>query len=125
MMNVTYTENDATGVAEIVVDGHVGTEDFDRIAPRMQAFIDRHGTIRLIEIVRRLDGFDASMMWKGARFDVQNLRHISHCAVVSDIGWMSPLTKAAGAFMSTRLRTFELGQIDAARAWIADPDGNG
>ena len=100
-MNVTYSENDATKTAEIVVDGHVRSEEFDQIAPRMQAFIDRHGTIRLIEIINKMDGFDPSLMWKGAKFDFKNLRHISHCAVVSDIGWMSPMTKAAGAFMST------------------------
>jgi hypothetical protein len=38
--------------------------------------------------------------------------------VVSDIGWFSPLTKAAGAFMSTKLRTFDLAEEDAARDWL-------
>jgi len=56
------------------------------------------------------------------KFDMKNIRHISHCAVVSDVGWFSPMSKAAGAFMSTKLRTFNMDEIDAARAWLKDPD---
>lgn len=44
------------------------------------------------------------------------------CAVVSDIGWISPISKAAGAFMSTKLRTFILNDLNKAREWLNNPD---
>lgn len=118
-MTVTYSENDATRTAEIKVSGRITDQDYQEAVTPLQAFIDKHGTIKLIEILESFEGFEASVIWQGIKFDIKNLKHISHVAVVSDIGWVSPLTKAAGAFMSTKLRTFDLDQVDAARDWLA------
>lgn len=121
-MPCTMTEHPGTRVVELVVDGRVTQDDMDRLLPRMEAFIDAHGTVKLIEVVKDFAGFDASVIWPGIKFDFQHLRHVSHVALVSDIGWMTPLTKAAGAFMSTRIRIFTMDQMEDAVAWINDPD---
>ena len=120
-MTTTYKEDPEHKIAELVVDGKVTHEDFNNIAIQLENFIEKHGQIKLLEKIRTLEGFDASMMWEGIKFDIKNLkhiRHISHCAVVSDIGWLSPISKAAGAFISCKIRTFTLDQIDEARAWL-------
>jgi len=119
-MTVRYSEDLQHCVVEIEVDGRVGREDFDAIAPRLEAAITACGTIRLIEIVRRLDGVEASLFRDGLKLDMRVLTKISHCAVVGDIGWLSPVAKAAGAIVSTRLRTFPLAREAAARDWIAN-----
>jgi len=120
-MTTTYKEYPEHKIAELVVDGKVTHEDFNNIAIQLENFIEKHGQIKLLEKIRTLEGFDASMMWEGIKFDIKNLKHIrniSHCAVVSDIGWLSPISKAAGAFISCKIRTFTLDQIDEARAWL-------
>lgn len=117
-MTVTYSEDDATRIAEITVSGRVTAEDYELAVTPMQAFIDRHGTIRLIEVVESFKGFDPSILWEGLKFDMRNIPHISHVAVVSDLGWIGPMSKAAGALISTDLRTFGLNELDAARDWI-------
>ena len=120
-MTTTYTEDPEHKIAELVVDGKVTHEDFNNIARQLESFIEKHGRIKLIEEIRTLEGIDVSMMWEGVKFDIKNLkhiRHISHCAVVSDIGWLSPISKAAGVFISCKIRTFTLDQIDEARAWL-------
>ncbi|WP_135501047.1 STAS/SEC14 domain-containing protein [Roseovarius aestuariivivens] len=122
-MPTTYHEDDSTGTAEITVSGRVTQDDFDAIASPLQDFIDRHGTIRLIEVIESLTGFDASMIWSGLKFDIRNIPHISHVAVVTDIGWLSPVSRAAGAVISCKLRTFPMADLDAARDWIRAPDG--
>ena len=71
------------------------------------------------EIVESFEGFDPSILWPGIKFDWQNIQHISHVAVVTDIGWMGPMSKAAGALISTKLRVFDMDDVDEARAWIA------
>lgn len=119
-MTITYTEDDTTRVAEIRVLGRITRADYDQAVEPLQAFIDRHDQIRLLEIIERFEGFDASAIWPGIKFDFKNLRHISHVAVVSDIGWLLPLSKAAGAVISTKLRTFDMEQIDEARRWITE-----
>ena len=121
-MPTTLKPDAATATATIEVDGRVTKEDFDRLVPEFEAFIDALGTVRLIEIIHNLEGFDAGVVWKGFKLDMKVIPHISHCAVVGDIGWMSPVAKAAGAVISTKLRTFSMDELDAAKAWIADPD---
>ncbi|QFT82221.1 hypothetical protein FIU89_16460 [Roseovarius sp. THAF27] len=118
-MTVEYEEDAETKTVELTVAGKVTREDYDRIVDRMQGFIDTQGTVKLIEVIESLDGFAPSVIWPGIKFDFKNLRHISHVAVVSDIGWIGPVAKAAGALVSTKLRTYDLDDLDAAREWIA------
>ena len=117
-MAIILIENDDTKVVEITVSGKITKDDYDKVIGPMQDFIDRHGTMKLIEVVESFDWFEPSVIWPGIKFDIQNLRHISHVAIVSDIGWISPISKAAGAFMSTKLRTFDMAELNDARSWI-------
>lgn len=124
-MTLSYIEYPDTKTVEIHVDGKVAREEFDSTLAKMDLFIQSNGTIKLLESVTTFKvGMDMHMLWEGMKFDLKNIRHISHCAVVSDIGWISPMSKAAGAFMSTKLRTFNIDEIDAARAWLKDPDAS-
>jgi SpoIIAA-like len=117
-MSITYTEDAATKTFEITMKGRVTRADYDSIVDRLQAFIDRHGTVRMVEIIESFGGFDPSVLYQGTKFDFKNIRHISHVALVTDIGWLTPLAKATGALTSTTLRTFDMDQIEAARDWI-------
>lgn len=121
-MPATLITHADTKTAEIQVEGHVSREDFDNLAPEFEAFVAANDKIRLLEVIHSLDGFDPSMIWEGVKLDFKVIPHISHCAVVSDIGWISPMSKAAGALVSTKLRTFSLAELDAARAWLSDPE---
>jgi len=118
-MTIAYHEDDATRVAEIRVGGKITAEDYDRAVMPLQDFIDRHGTVKLLEVIDSFGGYDPSIIWEGLKFDFRNVRHISHVAVVSDIGWIGPLSKAAGALLPTKLRTFGMQDLAEARDWIA------
>ena len=118
-MTVTYSENPDTKTIEIGVNGTVTQEDFDAILPKFDAFMTTHDKIRLVEVVEHYEGFDPGLMWRGMKFDFKAIPHITHCAVVSDVSWMSPLAKAAGAFMPMKVRTFGLDELEVARDWIA------
>lgn len=121
-MTVTYREDDATGVAEFRVVDHISRADYEPLVASLQDFIDRHGSVRIIEIVETFPGFDPSILLPGLRFDIRNIRHISHVAVVSDMGWLSPVVKAAGSLVSTKIRLFGMAELDEARAWIVTAD---
>lgn len=117
-MTVTYKEIPEEKTVELTVSGKVTKEDFNRISTQFEAFIDQHGEIKLIEIISDFKGFDPSVVWDGLKFDMKHIKNISHCAVVSDIGWMTPLAKTAGALVSTKLRTFDMNQVDEAKNWL-------
>lgn len=117
-MTMTYIEHPDDAIVEIRLDGRVTREDYDAIIDKLQAFIDAQGTIKLIEIVDSFTGFDPSTIWSGLKFDIRNIRHVSHVAVVSDIGWMGPAAKAAGAVITSDVRTFDMDELDEAWAWL-------
>ena len=117
-MTLSYTEYPEDQVVEVRLDGRVTRVDYDGCIDKLQDFIDAHGTIKMVEIIDSFTGFDPSTIWEGLKFDFRNIKHISHVAVVSDIGWISPASKAAGALVSTQLRTFDMAHLDAARDWV-------
>ena len=85
-------------------------------------FIDRHGKIRLIEIIERFDGFVPSTILDGIKFDFRHLRDVTHAAVVSDIGWIGVLTRAAGMVMPVTMKVFSLAELEKAREWAKTAD---
>lgn len=118
-MTIEYREDDTTRVAEIIVRGKITMDDYTAAVEPMQAFIDRHGKVKFIEVIESFQGFDPSMLWPGIKFDWQNIPKISHVAVVSDLGWIGPMSKAAGAVLHSQVRFFGMEDLDAARDWIA------
>ncbi len=121
-MACIYTEHPSEPLAEIRVVGRVTQHDMDEVLPKITAFIERHGNIRLLEIVEVMKGFDTSTILDGIKFDYNHLQHITHAAIVSDISWIGLLTRAAGMIMPVSLRAFPLAEVEAAREWALTAD---
>ena len=119
-MACIYTEHDTAPVAEIRVVGHVTEHDMDTIIPKMEAFIARHGTIRIVEVIERFEGFDPTTILDGIKFDIKHMKDISHAAIVSDIPWISFLTNAFAMVSPIVVKTFPEAEVEAARDWILD-----
>ena len=120
-MALKYTEFPSDRLIEVIVDGKVTEDDLNRIMPQVEAFIaDGDGPIRMVEVIRSFSGLEASALWSGLKFDLHNIKHIARCAVVSDLGWIGPITTMASAVMPTTLRTFKLEQADEARVWALE-----
>lgn len=130
-MATTYIEDDENKTIEIIVDGKVTKAEFDKLSQKMEAFIETHGEIKILEVVRDFQGFEPSMILDGIMFDVKHMKHISHCAVVlEEDGFTSTLVKgfaalndAAGSFAPIKMKTFEKGRVDAARKWLKQDGG--
>lgn len=122
-MSVECTEDAEARVVELTLSGRIGRCEYGALIARLQSFIDRHGRISLIEVIHDFDGADYSVLWQGMKFDYRNFQNIDRVAVVSDDGWISPAAKAAGALLSTRLRTFSLNHLEAARIWVRGKTG--
>ncbi len=121
-MPVAYKEHLIEPVVELHVTGKVTEADMARIIPQLEEFILRHGKIRVLEVVEDFTGFGSDTIWSGMKFNAEHFAQITHVAVVSDIGWLSPIVKAASALTPTELRSFVPGEADAARAWLSHPD---
>lgn len=120
-MACIYTEDDTLPVVELRVVGRVTENDMNQIIPKLEAFIQRHGSVRLLEVIERFDGFDPTTIFDGMKFDIKHLKDISHAAIVSDIPWISFMTGAAAMVMPLTIRVFPMDKLDEARDWVADP----
>lgn len=121
-MACTYTEHDSLPIVEIRVMGRVTDHDMEEIVPKMEKFIDKHGTIRVLEVIERFDGFDPTTVLDGMKFDLKHITDVTHVAVVSDVPWVSFMTSAAAMVMPITVRVFGLSQIDEARKWLQRPE---
>jgi hypothetical protein len=113
-----FNANEEKGIIEIIVDGKITQEDFYNCKKPIEETIKRHGRIKILEQIRELPGFDPSFVWEGIKFDIKHMKDISHCAVVSDKGWVGPFAKAAGVFISCKIRVFGLNELNEARKWL-------
>lgn len=121
-MSCVYTEHPTEPVIEIQVYSRVTQNDMDKILPQVEAFIAKHGTIRMVEVIEKFDGFDPGSLMDGLRFDMAHLKDVSHVAVVSDRGWIGMMTAAAAAVLPVTIRIFSMEELDAARDWVLNPD---
>ena len=115
-MSCEYKEHPEQALVELIVEGRVTEADFDAITGRLAEFIARHGKIKVLEIVKSFDGVDLAAIPKGVMFDIRHLSDFSHCAVVTDSGWIGPFTRAMAPFFSVDIRVFPLGGGSGAAA---------
>lgn len=121
-MGMQYKEDPEHKLIELVVDGKVTRQEFGNITKKMEAFITKHDRIKVLEDVRKFTGLDPSVIWEGIKFDFYHLKDVSHCAVVSDMGWVGPFARAAGVFISCEIRTFHRDKIEDAREWLKEKE---
>ncbi len=81
---LSYTEHDNAQAVEIVLKGRVSTEEFDRIAGKLEAFIARHGKIRVLEMIEDFEGMDAIAFWHDVKFSLRHLHDFSRLAIVTN-----------------------------------------
>ena len=117
-MSCAYKEDKEHRLIELTVDGRVSEADFDEIAARLAAFIGDHGQVKILEIVKSFNGMDLAAIPKGVMFDLRHMKDFSHCAVVTDSGWIGPFTRAMAPFFSVDIRVFGLDEEEAARDWL-------
>ena len=117
-MNIEYKEHPSDNLIEIAVHGKITKDDFEALVPKIDAFTESRDKIKILEIVNEFHGIEPSALLDGVRLDLKYLDKFSHCAVVSNKGWMGPLARVASTLTSIEVRTFEGDQTEAARQWL-------
>jgi hypothetical protein len=76
---LSYKEMDNLAAVEIEISARVSTEEFDRTAKKLEAFIVRHGRVRVLEIIHDFEGMDAKALWHDLKFSLRHLNDFSRC----------------------------------------------
>jgi hypothetical protein len=120
---LSYKEMDNLAAVEIVITDRVTTEEFDATAKKLEAFIARHGHVRVLEIIKDFEGMDAKAFWHDLKFSLRHLRDFSRCAIVSDTKWFSLWSTVVEPFIDCEVSYFPPGELEAARDWLLWPEG--
>jgi len=115
---VEYHEIPDTNIIEFVVDGSFTAEDFDSLLPKVTALIEKHGKVRVIEVVKSFSSFPVTRLWEDMKFGYEHLGNISHVALVADKKWIEVIAKIVGPLFKAELKTFHFNEIADARTWI-------
>ena len=120
---LSYKEYDNAQAVEIVLKGRVSTEEFDALATRLEAFIGRHGRVRVLEIVQDFEGMDASAFWHDIKFSLRHLKDLSRVAIVANPDTHHLWSSLVAPFMACEVEHFAPGEEDGARDWLMWPEG--
>jgi hypothetical protein len=120
---LSYKEMDNLAAVEIVITDRVTTEEFDATAKKLEAFIARHGRVRVLEIIKDFEGMDAKAFWHDLKFSLRHLRDFSRCAIVTDTKWFSLWSALVEPFIDCEVAYFPPDELEAARDWLLWPEG--
>jgi hypothetical protein len=120
---LSYKEYDNAQAVEIELKGRLSTEEFDAVAKRLEAFITRHGKVRVLEIVEDFEGMDATAFWHDLKFSLRHLKDFSRCAIVANPDMHHLWSSLVAPFMSCEVEHFAPGEEAAARDWLMWPEG--
>jgi lipocalin len=120
---LSYKEYDNAQAVEIVLTGRVSTEEFDKIAQQLEAFIQRHGYVRVLEVIKDFEGMEARAFWHDIKFSVRHLSDFSRVAIVANPDTHHLWSSLVSPFISCEVEHFVPGEEDAARDWLMWPEG--
>lgn len=115
---ITYLTDPTDGVVELTVTGGISREDYDRVVAEMDGAIAAFGKLRVIEVIEEIGSVDSAIWWRDVKWAWHHMKDIARCAVVTDSGWIGPVTRAIGALLPAEIRVFKLAEMAAARAWV-------
>lgn len=120
---LSYKEHDNAQAVEIVLKGHVSTEEFDALATKLEVFIKRHGHVRVLEIIEDFEGMDAIAFWHDIKFSLRHLKDFSRVAIVANPDTHHLWSSLAAPFISCEVEHFIPDEEEAARDWLMWPEG--
>ena len=117
---LSWTVDEEAGVIDLTVDGEITRAEYGKVIPVIEELIARHGRLRAVETVRKVGPIDWSLWWQDLKWVATHRDVIARSAVITDHGWVGPITRAAAGLFSGEMRVFPEAEADKARAWVRE-----
>ena len=105
------------GYLELTVDGAIQKADYEAAVAAVDELLKAHDQLNVVEVVRDIGWIEVEVWWKDLLFHLSHRNFIHRAAVVSDSGWVGPVTRMFAPFYPAAIRTFGLDQLEDARHW--------
>ena len=111
----------ATGkTLECQLTGKLLKQDYENFVPMVERAIEEQGRIRVLMTMHDFHGWNAGALWEDIKFDVKHFFDIERIAMVGETRWQKWMATFCRPFTTARIKYFDAGQIEQARAWIAE-----
>jgi SpoIIAA-like len=108
------------GYLELTVDGRIGKEDYAAAVAAVDELLKTHDRLNVLEIVLDIGWVEPEVWWKDIVFHLRHRRFLNRAAIVSDSGWVGPVTRLFAPLYPAAIRTFTTAEIEIARQWARD-----
>jgi hypothetical protein len=114
------------GVLGFRASGRVSGDQYAEVlAPVLHAAVDRGEHLHVVlEIGPEFEDIDSGALLDDvSTWDVGPVRDaaVGRLAFVTDVSWVSRYVRMFGWAVPGELKVFELGDVEAAKAWAAEP----
>jgi hypothetical protein len=108
------------GILALQPEGPLEAADFTTLASEVDAYLERHGTLRGVLIrAKSFPGWkDFGALLAHLKFLKEHLKRIEKVAVVADGAIANIMPGIADYFVHAQVRHFDLTREDAAWAWL-------
>ena len=114
------------GYLEMTVDGRIEKADYEAAVEAVDMLLETHKKIDVMEIVLDMGMVMPEVWWKDIIFHLSHHHFLRRVSVVSDSGWVGPLTRLFAPLYPAEIRTYSVGEIEEARRWtkFGDPEAD-
>lgn len=102
------------------MSGKLHDDDYKKFVPLVDAAISKAGKIRMLAEFTDFHGWDLHALWDDIKFSTTHCTKIERIALVGEKKWEEWMAKVCKPFTMASIRYFDLGQTDAAWAWLRE-----
>jgi hypothetical protein len=102
------------------MSGKLHDEDYKKFVPLVDAAIDEQGKVRMLALFEDFHGWDMHALWDDVKFATTHFTKIERIAMVGEKKWEAWMSRVCKPFTMAKIRYFDVGEVEAARAWIKE-----
>jgi len=118
-MSVTFNEEYDGKIIVIHVSGKLLKEDYERLIPKFEQLIRKHGKIRILFDMTDFQGWDAGAVWEDVKLGIEHFSDIERIAMVGEEHWEQDMATFCKPFTRAKVRYFEHTDVTKAHRWLA------
>jgi len=108
----------APNVIELRLSGKLNRHDTRDLVPRFERVFESYGSVRVLVDMAELRAWIPGILWDDLPVEALRYPHLERIAFVGDQKWQEAMATFSRPFSGARVRYFDSGEIEAARAWI-------
>jgi len=112
-LNVTRPE-----LLEVRASGKLTRTDYEYMTPRVEELIRERGKLNVLFEMHEFHGWEVGALWEDVKFDLKHFNDVRRLAMVGNQKWQSGMSRFCKPFTTAKIRYFERGHEEEARAWL-------